>query len=233
MENIMIIKTAEQIKEQIDDFHKVYPNIKIIDESEREIHLAGSFTVHEEYQGFQVFNDYSVEIVIPIASDQLPYVIDVGGAIKPTYHHYYSSGKLCLETDVKVIADFVDGFDLIRWMNTYVESYYFSYEFYMRYGEFPFGERSHGLDGILESYQELLETKSAQETYDVMQFIIFNSYRGHHPCPCKSGAKLRRCHGRKMLRFYNSEILYKTLECDCEKIREAIHRRDANKNKTK
>ena len=229
----MIIKTAEQIKAQLNGFQKVYPDMQVINETDTEIRLAGSLTVHKEYGGFQVFDDYNVEIVIPIASSQLPYVIDVGKRINPNYHHYYTNGKLCLETDVKIIADFVSGFDLLRWMNDYVETYYFSYEYYMRYGEFPYGERSHGLDGVLESYQDLLGAKDSQETYDIMQFVVSNRYRGHFLCPCKSGAKLRSCHGKKMLPFYNNDILYKTLNNDCIKIMEAIKRRDTNKNKTK
>lgn len=227
----MIIKSAEQIKAQLNDFQKVYPNIKLVNEFETEIRLAGSFTMHKEYGNFQVFDDYAIEIVIPIASSQLPYVVDVGKKINPEYHHYYTNGKLCLETDIKIITDFVSGFDLLRWMNDYVESYYFSYEYYMRYGEFPYGERSHGLDGVLESYQELLDAKHAQETYDIMQYIVYNRYRGHFICPCKSGEKLRKCHGEKMLLFYNNEVLYKTLNDDYKKIREAIKRRDTNKSK--
>lgn len=233
MENVMIVKSAQQIKAQLKAFQKVYPNIRIIDESETELRLGGSFTVHKEYGNFQVFDDYAIEIVIPIASSKLPYVIDTQKRINPTYHHYYTNGKLCLETDVKILADFADGFDLLRWMDKYVEAYYFTYEYYTRYGEFPYGERSHGLDGVLESYQELLDANDAQEAYDIMQFVIVNRYRGHFLCPCKSGKKLRNCHGEKMLPFYNNQLLYETLKNDCEKIREAIKKRDTNKNKTK
>lgn len=229
----MIIKTREHIKAQLNDFKKAYPNITIIDESATEIRLAGSFSMHKEYHGFQVFDDYKVEIVLPIASAKLPYVIDRGGSIKPDYHHYYANGQLCLETDVKIIYDFANGFDLLRWMNDYVEAYYFSYEYYNRYGEFPYGERSHDLAGVLEAYKDLLGTEDAQKTYDLMMFMVSFNYRGHNLCPCKSGAKLRNCHGEKMLPFYNNEVLYITLNNDYKRIREAINSRETNKGKTK
>ena len=29
----------------------------------------------------------------------------------------------------------------------------FTYEFYIRYGEFPFGERAHGIEGIIQTYE--------------------------------------------------------------------------------
>jgi len=233
MEDVIIIKSLEQITLQMCDFHRIYPNIELINESDAEVRLRGSFTLHKEYGCFQVLDDYEIEIVIPIASPKLPYVIDVQKHINPDYQHYYTDGKLCLETDVKIISDFVDGFDLLRWMDKYVESYFFTYEYYMRFGEFPYGERSHGLDGVLESYQELLGAENLQETYDIMRFITTNCYRGHSLCPCQSGEKLRKCHGEKILPFYNYNVLYETIKNDENRITEAIKKRDKNKNKAK
>lgn len=224
----VIIKSIDEIKKQLPDFQKVYPNIKIDIESLTELRLKGTFTLHKEYGKYQTFNDYKVEIVIPISSLKLPYVIDVDRQICPSYPHYYSDGRLCLETDVIILADYVLGFDLLKWMDKYVESYYFTYEYYMRYGEFPYGERKHGLDGIIESYVELLGARNAQECFLIMQYILNNKYRGHNYCPCKSGKKLRNCHGNRILAFYKYENLNDILKKDCNQIMEAILRYERN-----
>ena len=123
---------------------------------ETQIVLVGPILVNRSSKGFQVCKEYTVKIVIPLESEELPYVLDTGNHIDSNYPHRYLSGKLCLETDGNVKIRFIDGFSLEAWMTEYVEPYYFSYEFFQRYGEFPFGERGHGWDGIIQAYSELL-----------------------------------------------------------------------------
>ena len=230
----VILPSIIQIKTQLLDFQKAYPNISIIKETEEEIRLKGDFLLHKECCDYQILENYEIEIVIPLGVQQFPYVIDVNGYIDPSYRHYYPKTKiLCLETDVRFMVDFVGGFDLLFWMRNYVEAYFFTYEYYMRFDEFPYGERQHGLVGVLEAYQEILDVKSTQEAYDFMHYISTNPYRGHLCCPCNSGKKIRICHGDKMLRFYNSQQLNKLIKKDFEKITEALRISDANKDKTK
>lgn len=220
----IIIKNAEEITVQLPLFKKAYPDMELICETVNEIKMRGKFSMHREFDDFQVLKTYSAEIVIPIATSELPYVVDVGKHISPKYHHYYPNGRLCLEADVKIIIDYIDGFDLLHWMNKYVESYYFTYEYYMYFGEFPYGERSHNYRGKLEAYHDIIKGKDVVETFEIMQYMNQNSYRGHNLCPCKSGRKLRDCHGPQIISFYTDARLHRLFKKDYEEIKEGIYK---------
>lgn len=74
-------------------------------------------------------------------------------------------------------------------MIEYVEPYYFSYEFFQRYGEFPFGERGHDWEGIIQTYSDYFNEPDVVKTIKLMAFISGQKYRGHVLCPCGSGQK--------------------------------------------
>ena len=140
----MIISKAVAVQQANSLLHLYnYRKLKICTMEETEIVLAGSILINRSAKGFQLCKEYSVKIVIPIESEKLPYVLDAGNHIDCNYPHRYLNGKLCLETDTSIRVRFVDGFSLEAWLEEFVEPYYFSYEFYQRYGEFPFGERGH------------------------------------------------------------------------------------------
>ena len=40
-------------------------------------------------------------------------------------------------------------------MENIVEPYYYSYEYFSRFGEFPYGDRGHDLVGVIETYQQI------------------------------------------------------------------------------
>ena len=140
---------------------------------ETQVVLTGPILVNRSSKGFQVCKEYSVKIVIPLESEELPYVLDAGNHIDSNYPHRYLSGKLCLETDANIKIRFIDGFSLEAWMIEYVEPYYFSYEFFQRYGEFPFGERGHDWEGIIQTYSDYFNEP------DVVKTIKTSVYKGY------------------------------------------------------
>lgn len=182
------------LQSQIDSVLSTYPRLSMTESDSSYVRLTGAITVYRTAKGFTLNCDYDIQIIIPIG-DTLPSVVDVGNAIDAQYPHIYSNRQLCLETDATVYFRFIDGFDLLAWMDEFVEPYYFSYEFYRRYGYFPFGERNHGFIGILQSYQDLFSEPDMKKTYWLTEYIAISNYRGHHLCPCGSGQKIRNCHG--------------------------------------
>ena len=199
-----------------------YIKMKICTMEETEIVLAGSILINRSAKGFQLYKEYSVKIVIPLESEKLPYVLDDGNHIDCNYPHRYLNGKLCLETDTSIRVRFVDGFSLEAWLEEFVEPYYFSYEFYQRYGEFPFGERGHGIEGILQIYGEYFDELDYVKVFKLMKFIQFGQYRGHLPCPCGSGKKTRSCHGKFIKKFFENSNLKIIVQSDYKIIKEVL-----------
>lgn len=200
-----MIFTKQQAQQQLNILMIKYPKLVVTEMNDSLICLCGKILVHRIIHEFSLHQTYDIEIHIPLYSYELPYIIDRGKIIDSDYQHCYPSGKLCLETDSKIRIRFINGFNLTEWMDEFVEPYFVSYEYYRLYGEFPNGERQHGIWGVIESYQDLLYTDTIVATYKVMVHIRDNSYRGHQLCPCGSSNKLRTCHGKWILPFYNDE----------------------------
>lgn len=213
-----IIITRESVNSQIDKLIAKYPHLVVVLFNDTIVQLHGDILVHRHYKKYVLRQSYTIDIYIPLQSEKLPYVVDTNHYIDPDYHHYYQSGKLCLETDTSILMRFLDGFDLIQWMQEYVETYFFSYEYYKRYGIFPFGERDHGWRGIIQTYQEVLSAKDMVETYKLMTYVKQHPYKGHMLCPCGSNKRIRNCHGTDMLKFYQDKRLKKILLNDIETI---------------
>lgn len=217
-----MIYSLESAKPQIEQLLNKYPKLIIVESNNSMIRLHGSILVYRVLQDFSLRKSYIVDICIPLYSDELPYVIDTDKMIESSYHHYYlTNRKLCLETDSKIRIRFINGFNLLEWMDEFVEPYFVSYEYYQLYGKFPNGERNHGIIGIVESYQDLLHAKDLFETYKFMKYIKEKPYRGHHDCPCGSELPIRKCHGERILPFYTDvrikDIMLKDLK-DLEKV---------------
>jgi len=209
-----MIFTKESARQQIKELVKVQSGLHIESESETQIKLTGEISVNCKSNGYFLVDDYLIQIVIPLGSDELPYVIDTGNRISKDYPHRNKNGTLCLETDASIRIRFLEGFSLVEWMQEFVETYYFSYEFFQRYGEFPFGERGHGLQGIMETYQEFFQEKDPVKVLALMSSISEHSYRGHLLCPCGSGRKLRLCHGPIVMKYYTDNRLKKIVQAD-------------------
>lgn len=200
----------------------LYSGLQLYSEDEKKIVLVGTILVNRSAMGFTLCEEYGVKLVIPVYSDELPYAIDISNRIDKDYPHRYADGRLCLETDTAIRVRFVEGFSLPAWMSEYVETYFFSYEYYKRYGEFPFGERRHGLEGIFQTYEELFAEQDTVKIIRLMRSIIFQPYRGHMLCPCGSEKKLRSCHGSMVMNYYLDDRLKTIVQNDYKMIEEVV-----------
>ncbi len=209
-----MIFTQETARQQFEELSKNQNGLYIESETEEKIEIVGKIFVNLTLKGFTLSDYYAVKIVVPLGSDELPYVFDAGNHIAEDYPHRYKNGVLCLETDTNMRIRFLDGFSLSKWMQKCVEPYYFSYEYYQRYRELPFGERSHGLLGVLETYQELFHEEDPVKVLALMRSICEDSYRGHALCPCGSKRRFRICHGPTIMKYYTDKRLKKIVSSD-------------------
>lgn len=183
--------SKESALQQVNILLQIYDKLHIEKESNQEIILTGEILVNRTASSYTLYKTYHIEVHIPFESDKLPYVFDIGNAIDSNYNHQYKDGPLCLETDFAIRIRFVDGLNLVSWMQEFVEPYFFSYEYYQRFGCFPFGERSHGIEGILQSFGDVFQETDNIKVCKILMFIYSDRYRGHLPCPCGSGKNIR------------------------------------------
>lgn len=217
-----MIFDKESGMQQVKELLHLYTGLQLSSEDSEQFVLSGYIGVNRTSKGYTLCKKYQIEIIVPILSKKLPYVVDIGQNIDKNYPHRYMDGRLCLETDTCIRIRFIEGFSLPIWVSEYVEPYFFSYEYYTRYGEFPFGERGHDLVGVLQTYEDLFEESNAPKVFNLMASIATQHYRGHMLCPCGSGKKLRVCHGRLVMRYYTDKRLQEIVCTDYQMIRKVL-----------
>ena len=225
----MIILNSTTAAKQIASLLEHYPNLNVKMSDPAEVRLLGNIHIFRTALDFTLDSFYDIEIIIPVGLHKLPTVIDMGNAIDQSYPHRYNNGELCLETDTAVKLRFIDGFNLLQWMDEYVEPYYFTYEYFMRFGSYPFGERPHGPEGVISTYQELFHEEDLGITFILMMYCANESYRGHIHCPCGSGKRLRSCHGQYLFPLMTKPVIKEIIRSDVEPIRKAI-KENASRN---
>ena len=101
MENAMIF-SKETLEPQLEALIKYSPELTVAFREKDKVILSGHIFVDLKHSDYRVKQQYSIEITIPLYSEELPYVMDKGEYISNKYPHLYKNGKLCLETDCSI-----------------------------------------------------------------------------------------------------------------------------------
>lgn len=175
--------------------------------------ITGIISINKKYNDEQVQKEY--EILIDLSKSYVPYVYDCNKVIKKLYPHMYEDRRLCLATDMEQYIYLNENKSICGWIKKYVEPYFFSYEYYRRYGTYPFGEYSHGFKGILEFYVEYYNLNDINEKRikAVLNYIFLKRYRGHDLCPCGSLKKIRNCHKELILKAKDDKYFRYLSDC--------------------
>jgi len=160
-----------------------------------------------ERNGIPLIDDYIVRIEIPSSYPlSLPEVYEESDAIPSMYEHFYQDKRLCLGVQYELFNKLNKSNNSFRYFfDEFVLGYFYSVSYFKKYGCLPFGERAHGLKGIIEYYKELFSVDTIQQIVMILKTIYFGKYRGHHDCPCGSQNKGRKCHGNQILYLIKTE----------------------------
>jgi len=115
--------------------------------------------------------------------------------------HILSNGQACLAVRTDLNARWVAAPRIVPFLKTLVGPYLAWQVYYDAFGRPPpWGERSHGAQGILEYYAEALGIPVDEHTKDFIVLLARkNDPKGHEECPCGSGKRLRHCHRNRIL----------------------------------
>lgn len=162
--------------------------------------VSGLLHLHAAHPDSPVIHD-AFEIQVKIPRDypkEIPLVKETGNRI-PTNFHKFTNGALCLGAPLAVKKSFLEDPTLIGFFKNCLAPYLYGFSYKEINGNLPFGELSHGGLGLLEYYRDLFGTKNTKVTIQLLLILAKSKYRGHMPCPCKSGKRLRNCHGHILL----------------------------------
>lgn len=188
------------IVEDLNKFLCYQPEMKIISNNDENFVIEGIYNLSSLYKDVYLHRKYNITIKIsktyPII---LPQVFDNDNIIPREFEHFFSDGSLCLSSPVELYLSALEH-KISDFLIKHIDSYLFTATYFIKYNhQLPYGERSHGLIGILEFWKEYLSIDDYGVIYNFMDYISKGNYRGHNLCPCGSNEKIRSCHGDKIL----------------------------------
>ena len=200
---------------QIAGLQQVHSGLAEVSAAGNETVLKGPLRFEASADGLDPITEcFEIEIVIPETyPEDLPRVREIGGKMDANYDHVYESGTLCLAVPIEERRVFLEQPSLLGFVNKLVIPYFYGYCHWKTYDVHPFDESEHGPQGIVRHYMDVLGLSDGLSVLAVIAFLYEHGYRGHHPCPCGSGKKVRKCHG-KALRYLHKQHTQDTLKTD-------------------
>jgi len=198
---------------QIDELIREHPYLHV-DENETNT-IRGSLEFNRSFEGISIKDKFEIEIYLPKNfPDDLPLAKEIGGRI-PSDFHKNPDETFCFGAPEEVKRIFRACPTLIGFVRNLVEPYLYSFIYKEKYGKMPWGELSHGEQGILEHYKERFGVSHDIAAIGLLRILADEDDRGHYDCPCGSGKRLRDCHrellaevrrNQKTLDFLNEYI---------------------------
>ena len=149
---------------------------------------------------------FEIEIIIP---DRFPHfeprLFEIGGRIpRKLCRHINGSGSCCVAVWEHWLIE-ADDISIAGYLNGPVNEFFLGQYYYENKGEWPFGEHSHGREGLIEAYSGLLRVPPREQNIvNYLRTLAQEGPRGHRLCPCGSGEKLRDCHYKLMIKLHKS-----------------------------
>lgn len=217
----------------IEELLKVRTGFKREAGQQGKVILTGPYSLDATYNGVRLAEDFDLQLVVPgDYPASLPTVRETSGVIDPGYEHLYLNGTFCLGVRGELLLAQLENPSLVALLDGPIRSYLYSYLFRKRYGNYPFGDRAHGVRGILRYYEELFGEADFPTIMKLLGAVCFENYRGHLPCPCGSGLIARKCHGETILKLKKSGATeafssdFTTIACELTYLQQSVVKRE-------
>jgi len=162
--------------------------------------LRGHYSLHEA--GW-VLDQYLVEVEPDRAvRGGLPVVREIGGRIPQSEDRHVShDGTACIALPDAFWFQYPKGLSLKEFLDGPMRGYFAVQSLISRgvSDAWEQGEWDHGEAGVLRFYQERFGNESPFVILRFLRLVATKAVRGHAPCPCGSGLRLRKCHGPVIL----------------------------------
>lgn len=194
------------IEHYLRDMKEKYPHLEIIQEEDG-YRLQGDFVLNHSFNDIRMTGNFKLQLFIPNNYPLgFPEVRELSQCIDKNYPHLYENGQLCLASNIELRLYLSQNADIYQFVENYIIPYLYTYKYYDNYGVYPFGERSHGIDGDVEYLKELFNVSEQEQVINILFFIVRYNYRGHLLCPCGSNKKVRNCHGNIFKKVINANL---------------------------
>jgi hypothetical protein len=187
------------------------PSLNYAEKEDGLPYLFGELALRDEIG--QIVDTYSIRIEpAPAYPFQFPYVYETGNRIPNNIDwHVFADGHCCIKSLPEELLLCKTGITLDWFIERQIVPYFFNQKYREIHGFF-LHERSHGLKGNIEFFEDILRTRNPVKIVEWLEFIK----KRDEPirvsdCFCGSGIKYRKCHReayRTLSKFTNQELEY-------------------------
>ena len=208
----------EEVRKEVED---AYPELWFVEDGTQVV-LHGWYPI---YEGPKVWDRYRIEVVLPKDSPSgLPTVYEVGNRIPHNVdRHMEPDGKACVVLPDSFWYEHPQGMTLREFLDGPLCNFLANQSLIEqgRSDVWDNGEWAHGADGILQFYADVTGTKNPVNILKYLKLLERKEVKGHWPCPCGSGEKLRKCH-QTMVYALRLKIPVEVAAMSVKRLQEAI-----------
>ncbi len=202
MSELWHIENPKLLQKAQDDIKK-YPTLRVVIENQT-VFVRGSLQILNK-EKTRVIDSFSIEIELPNDFPaSIPVLRETAKRIpKIADRHFNLDESACLFVPEEREKYFPKGSSISDFIENCVRPFLVNQSYFEETGEWPLGQRPHGLDGVLEYYREQFG-KGSKEVSDFVIYLGKREIKGHWPCYCGSGKKMRKCHMSYLI-YYRSK----------------------------
>ena len=185
---------SERINSEYLAIKEKYPGLHLQKKTDKLWEVFGNLHFSGMCDVVKVEDQYSLSIFISHGyPGELPAVQSIDGRIPEDFH---TNGKhLCLGAPLGVRMNFHKDPTLLGFISNCLVPYLTNYSYYERNGQLLIGELSHGPKGIFEHIRDLFCSNNIEVIINLLEFCLSEPFRELFYCPCKSGKRVKKCHG--------------------------------------
>jgi hypothetical protein len=180
--------------------------------------LEGVIEIHHQYDTVARRDRFSIQLAAHQSSSRLPALREVGGRSKAivlkhgfedvrAVHQNLVDGTACVCVKQEEVERFPPGTRLVVFLERLAIPYLFGLSYVDEFGDWPWGEYSHGGLGLIEFYADNTGQISKEEFGEVLASLRAHSnWPDYHrqlkkpsakrACICGSGKAFGKCHHR-------------------------------------
>jgi hypothetical protein len=187
------------IETEFNDVKTNYPSLCLRKDSDNGYVVSGYIGFTIRIKDLDIKDYFSIVINIPQDYPKtLPKTREMDGRI-PQYFHKNEDATLCLETPLEQRIIFNEQPILLGYIDNCLIPYLGIFHYWHKKHVLPYEARSHGGDGIVESYEARLNLKDSVAILGFLFMLTTGTFWRRQKCLCGSGKRFCHCHEKIIL----------------------------------
>ena len=178
------------LKKQFVDLKLLHPQLRCKEEKDK-ITISGKIEFNREWNDIPLAGNYEIKIQVTTSfPSEIPQVWETSNMVPENYSHFMNDSTLCLGINTELAIKLQRNPSLTFFVETFVADYFYSLNFWIKYGSVPYGERSHYQEGVYEFYKEYFFVNTKEKVLSLLKTIVQKENRNTKKSSCPCGSRL-------------------------------------------